>query len=166
MQTFTYVVTINPDQLELEMMATLDTDYIGMATRAGEFDILVEDTVTQAQVDTIVSAHNPDSKTDEQLQDEQSTTTKTALSQLFQGLGSLSAKDKGYAVYGRLMAFSDGATNETIYSIVDRLSATTYLTSKPEWVAMDATTKAFIADMLETNAVMVQALIALFWDKR
>jgi hypothetical protein len=89
----------------------------------------------------------------------QASAAKTALKALMTGLHGLSANDKGYALYCRMMALRDGATQQTINNIVDRPSAVSYVTSKPEWTAATAATRALLADVLEADATMCMVLL-------
>lgn len=89
----------------------------------------------------------------------QALSAKTALKALTNGLHNLSANDKGYALYCRLLAWRDGATQQTINAIVDRPSAVAYITSKPEWINATAATRALLGDILEADAALCMVLL-------
>jgi hypothetical protein len=89
----------------------------------------------------------------------QAVNAKTALQQLMTGLHGLSAEDKGYAIYCRLLAYRNNATQQVIFGIVDRATAAAYVTSLPQWTNVPATSKPMMALMLETNAALTQVLI-------
>jgi hypothetical protein len=89
----------------------------------------------------------------------QAQTARNALKSLMTGLHGLSANDKGYALYCRLLAWRDGANNATINAIVDRASAAAYVTAKPEWTNATAATRALLADILEADAALCMVLM-------
>jgi hypothetical protein len=89
----------------------------------------------------------------------QAESARNALKALMNGLHGLSASDKGYALYCRLLASRDGASNATINGIVDRPTAVAYVTSKPEWTAATAATRNLIADILEADAALCMVLL-------
>jgi hypothetical protein len=84
---------------------------------------------------------------------------RSDLSALMSGLSGLSATDKGYAVYCRLFAWRNGANQATIEGIINRATATTYITNLPEWQNLPIASRAFNAKVLETNAALCQVLV-------
>lgn len=94
-----------------------------------------------------------------QLEAAQVNTAKTTLQNLTTGLHGLSAEEKGYAIYCRLLAYRNNANQQVIFGIVDRATAAAYVTSLPQWTSVPATSKPMLALMLETNAALTQVLL-------
>lgn len=99
--------------------------------------------------------------TTQQQEAAQADSARTNLQGLMQGLQGLSAEDKSYAIACRIMAHKDGATQQTILSIVDRATAVAYITSKPEWTGATAATRALVGDVLEMVAGITQVLLVV-----
>lgn len=89
----------------------------------------------------------------------QVTVARDNLQQLMTGLQGLSAADKGYAIYIRLLALRNGATPQVIAGIADRVTAAAYVQSTTQWTNTPAATKPMIQLMLETNAALCQVLL-------
>jgi hypothetical protein len=124
--------------------------------------VQMPDGTNQATMDAIgaiVTAHNANTLTTAQQEATQAESARNALKALMNGLHGLSASDKGYALYCRLLASRDGASNATINGIVDRPTAVAYVTSKPEWTAATAATRNLIADILEADAALCMVLL-------
>lgn len=94
----------------------------------------------------------------------QVSSAKATRNNLMTGLHNLSDADKGYVIACRIMAYKDGATNQVIMAIVDRATATSYITSKPEWTNAPAATRNLVADVLEMFAGIVQVSLPSLTD--
>lgn len=91
----------------------------------------------------------------------QATTARSNLKSLMSGLQDLSATDKGYAVYCRLFAWRNGANQATIDGIINRATATSYITNLPEWQNLPAASRVFMAKVLEADAALAQVLLLI-----
>lgn len=90
---------------------------------------------------------------------EQVNVARNTLQTLMNGLDGLNAADKGYAVYGRIFAARNGATQQTIDGITNKATAQAYITGLTEWQNMTAASKAFFAKELEANAGLTMVLL-------
>lgn len=108
----------------------------------------------QTQLQGIIDTHDGTNYEGQQL-----ASADASLAAILVGLEPLSAADAAYALMGRAMARKDGANQATIDGIVDRSTAAAYLTGKPEWVNLTAAAKAWLADQLDMEAVLFQAVI-------
>lgn len=88
-------------------------------------------------------------------------TARTTLQTLMSGLGALNAADKGFAIYGRIFAFRNGANQTVIDGITNKATAQAYITGLPEWQALPVASKAFFAKELEANAGLCTALLLI-----
>lgn len=164
MVTILQPVNINPNwgTLRREIQATYPgatiTDYPRLAPQISEI-VVTHDDVTVQGLETIIAAHNPETLTTGQAEAAQAVNAKTALQNLMTGLHGLSAEDKGYAIYCRLLAYRNNAAQQTIFGIVDRDTAAAYVTSLPQWTNVPATSKPMLQLMLETNAALTQVLL-------
>jgi hypothetical protein len=68
------------------------------------------------------------------------------------GLARLDIVDFGYAYVGRLIAKADGADDPTIFAIIDRDSATAYITGMSQWAALPASVRQWLIVDLESRA--------------
>lgn len=148
----------NPCNRDLlaESMKAVFPEYILRLTTIEILNVQAQD---EATIDSIIAAHNPNALTTAQQEATQADSARNALKALTNGLHGLSANDKGYALYCRLLAWRDGASNATINAIVDRPTAVAYVTSKPEWAAATAATRNLIADILEADAALCMVLL-------
>lgn len=89
----------------------------------------------------------------------QAASAKSTLQTLMAGLHGLSANDKGYAIYGRIFAFRNGANQTIIDGITNKATAQAYITGLAEWQALPAAAKNFLAKELEANAGLCTALL-------
>lgn len=151
---------INMDKLRAELVAVY-ADVTGVSSAKGIYyaTLIADSLVTQQQLQVIVDVHNAAILTTEQQETAQASSAQANLKTLMTGLHGLSAQDKGYALYCRLMAVGDGASNQVIMGIIDRPTAVAYVTAKPEWVAATAATRNLLADVLEADARLCQVLL-------
>lgn len=160
-----YPITVqqppNMDLLGYELSIAFDVprDTCGIREQNRQYFAHVPDGITLEQVQAVVNAHNPALLTTAQQETEQATNAKTALQQLMMGLHGLSAEDKGYAIYCRLLAHRNNASPQVIFGIVNRATAAAYVTSLPQWNNVPATSKPMLALMMETNAALTQVLL-------
>jgi hypothetical protein len=136
---------------------------VNIGDTVAECEVLDDETLTILTPDTatLESALDGANATIATTQAEvtQANSAKTALQNLMTGLEGLSAEDKGYAIYCRLMAYRNNATQQVIFGIVDRATAAAYVTSLPQWTNVPATSKPMMQLMLETNAALTQVLL-------
>lgn len=158
--TKSYPEPVNIDKLISDLRAQFP-NIVQRITECEIHDVSVEDETT---IDAIIAAHDPQSLTTIQRETAQAATARTNLKNLMNGLHGLSAEDKSYAIACRIMAQKDGANNQTIMAIVDRVTATAYVTSKPEWTGATAATRALVGDVLEMIAGLTQVLLLVLQD--
>lgn len=155
-----YPETVNIDKLISDLRAQFPS-IVQRETECEIHEVNVEDEVT---IDAIIAAHDPQSLTTIQRETVQAATAKTTLQALMSGLHGLSAEDKSYAIACRIMAQKDGANNQVVIAIVDRATATAYVTSKPEWTGATAATRALVGDVLEMIAGITQMMLVVLQD--
>jgi hypothetical protein len=136
---------------------------LNIGDTVAECEVLDDDTLTDItpSIPTLESALDAALVTSSTANAEttQAANAKTALQALMSGLHTLSAQDKGYAVYGRIFAARNNATQQTIDGITNKASAVAYITGLAEWQAMTAASKAFFAKELEANAGLTMVLL-------
>jgi hypothetical protein len=115
--------------------------------------------VTQVQAQALVDAHDNAALMAAEQDAAQVANANASMISLLSGLAQLTAEDAAYALMGRAMAHKDGASQAVIDGIVDRATAAAYLTGKTEWVNLPAAAKAWLADHLDMEAVLFQAVI-------
>lgn len=153
------IPTINRDKLHEEFDAAFGAGAARHGYDGAHFVDTTNESITLQQVQTVIDAHNPANLTTQQQEVNQAATAGNVLKALMAGLHGLSAADKGYALYGRIFASRNGASQPTIDGITDKASAVAYITGLAQWQAMTAASRAFFAMELEANAGMCMVLL-------
>lgn len=154
---------INADKLRADLVAVF-ADVTGISSAKGNYYVnLVSDSlVTQQQIQAIVDVHNAAILTTEQQETAQAVSAKSTLQTLMTGLHTLSAKDKGYVVLARLIAYNEGVfTPVQIAGLTTRANATAYVVTRANWLAVPVAARPMLGDILEAQAMALSVTIAL-----
>jgi len=96
-------------------------------------------------------------------EESQGSNIEVLIRQYLQGLGQLEPVDFGYAYMARLMAVANGENLSTVLAIVDRATATSYITGMSQWGNLTAAQRQWLAVDLESRAydAMVTRIVLL-----
>jgi len=93
----------------------------------------------------------------------QGSNAEALIRQYLQGLAQLEPVDFGYAYVARLLAVANGESLATVLAIVDRATATSYITGMDQWSNLTGAQRQWLAVDLESRAydAMVTRIVLL-----